>query len=211
MLEKDRFTTLWSRNSELKNDSSKIWSDIVNHYCEKHRYYHNTSHIQHCLAQLDLINDITDQDRDAIELAIWFHDIIYGNDNCNYEQLSAEYFSGTAKNILPAQTISRVSQFIIATSHTNIPEDIAEKYMLDIDLSSFGSSWELYLIDSDNLRKEDIESTDSDYYTNKKIFLLYLITRERIFFSNFFYQLYEKNARNNIAAYLEQINLKLQT
>jgi predicted metal-dependent HD superfamily phosphohydrolase len=210
MLEKDRFTTLWSRNSELKNDSSNIWSDIVNHYCEKHRYYHNTSHIQHCLAQLDLINDITDQDRDAIELAIWFHDIIYGNDNCNYEQLSAEYFSGTAKNILPAQIISRVSQFIIATTHTNSSEDIAEKYMLDIDLSSFGSSWEVYLKDCEDLRQEDMKSTDLDFYTGKKQFLLILLARPHIFFSDLFHELYEETARSNINKYLEIIKLKLQ-
>ena len=58
-------------------------------YQEKHRAYHNLEHVNDCLNQLDNFeSEITD--KHIIEMAIWYHDIIYNPYGKNNELKSAE-------------------------------------------------------------------------------------------------------------------------
>ena len=62
------------------------WSDIKNRYGENHRHYHTLRHIAALLAARD--NYFPESSR-CIELAIWFHDLIYIPGDEHNELLSA--------------------------------------------------------------------------------------------------------------------------
>lgn len=82
--------------------------------------------------------------------------------------------------------------------------------MVDIDLFSFGKPWQAFLVDSENVRAEKADISDQDFYPRQCGFQKNLMTRPRFFQSEYFYQHYEHQARNNIADFIAIIDKKLE-
>jgi len=94
----------------------------------------------------------------------------------------------------------------MATLHNgNSLEDDDAQYMVDIDLSSFGLSWDEFLRDSQHLRQES-QLDDAVFYQRQGDFQNRLLSRPRFFLSEFFYQRYESQARENLARYFEYVD-----
>lgn len=196
----ERFSSLWERFAATGDNAESVWHCLQNHYDEPHRFYHNLDHLDHCLGQLDLARDEIEE-CDAIEMAIWFHDIIYQYGAKDNEALSAVTFRELAGNAMPEDFVERVCELILATVHTGSARDAGEAFMVDIDLSGFGLPWEGYLADSMNLRKEAPEVADDRYYEGKLRFLDSLLAWPKIFQTGFFCQRLENQARENIARF----------
>jgi predicted metal-dependent HD superfamily phosphohydrolase len=205
-----RFAELWGRCADNNSAADTLWRDIESRYSEPHRHYHNLDHIRQCLGQLDRAGEVI-AERDATELAIWFHDIIYRYGAKDNEELSAMLFRDAARAVMPASLVKRVSNFILATKHTGAAEDEPTAYLVDIDLSGFGLPWEGYLADSDALRLEAPGSTDTQYYQGKQRFLNELIAWPRIFQTDYFNDRLEQQARDNIGRYLGQLEAETLT
>ena len=96
-MNKYRFQELCLRNSGgCSQTVSAGWFDEVRrHYQEPGRRYHTPEHVEHCLRQLDLVPGLID-DRDALEFAIWYHDVIYDIENSENELKSARLFQAHA-------------------------------------------------------------------------------------------------------------------
>jgi predicted metal-dependent HD superfamily phosphohydrolase len=172
---------------------------------EPHRRYHTPVHIAHCLNQFDLARDHMDEP-DAVEMALWFHDIIYdarANDN---EVQSAKYFVERCGDSLDPDFTSRVRDLIIVTIHKELPASNDEKFMVDIDLSSFGLPWDRFLKDSEGVRDEFPHLSDEEFYPAQKIFLDSLLERKHFCFTRFFRERHEQTARDNITRYLESLS-----
>jgi len=75
--------------------------------------------------------------------------------------------------------------------------------MVDIDLSSFGLPWPEFSQDSDNLRLEMSGLSDEDFHRKQSIFQQNLMERKRLFKSDYFYENYEQQARQNLIDYFE--------
>ena len=78
--------------------------------------------------------------------------------------------------------------------------------MVDIDLSSFGLSWDEFLQDSKNLRLESADLDDAEYYRKKASFQNCLLAKERFYLSDFFAERLETQARSNLARYFDYIS-----
>jgi predicted metal-dependent HD superfamily phosphohydrolase len=99
-----------------------------------------------------------------------------------------------------------VKRLIMATLHKGDSLDDADSvYMVDIDLSSFGLSWDGFLRDSQNIRAENPHLGDQDYQLNQTGFQRSLLARPRFFLSDFFFDRFEKQARDNLARYFEYL------
>lgn len=201
-----RFADLWGRNASSANaeEIARIWESLSGHYDEPQRRYHNLDHISHCLTQLDLALDSI-AEADAIELAIWFHDVIYDVDRSDNEARSAAFFGQIALPFMAATFIKRVHALILATTHISPADDLACQYMVDIDLSSFGLPWEDFRADSEALREEQANTPDDEFYAGKLGFLQILIGRPEIFQTGFFRARLEHQARNNIQRYQQEL------
>ena len=195
----DRFTALWNRCllDGVSSNPKLIFEDLKRRYAEPHRHYHTEDHVRHCLQELDRVAHLAG-DRDALEMAIWFHDAIYDPVADDNELQSAELFVSVAdKRIRPA-LISKVYELILVTTHDSIPVSPDERVVVDIDLSSFGLDWSEFHADSLALREESCRRTDKEFYTAQLRFDRDLLARPTLFSTGFFRDRYEQKARSNV-------------
>ena len=212
VLDYNRFRRLWQHCllDSASDDSAAVHQQLIASYSEPQRFYHNLVHIEHCLSLLDIVHAELQNPR-ALELAIWFHDVVYqpgANDN---EQLSADLFMAKTAGVFAEPLRDTVYQHIMATVHDGAEAGHADtKYMLDIDLSSFGRPWAEFIRDSDNLRLEMEDLPDDEFYQRQAAFQDKLFSQPRFFKSDYFYDNYEAQARQNRSDYFETIRQKIQ-
>ena len=142
---------------------------------------------------------------DAVELAIWFHDAIYIAGSPENELESARLFERHATGCIPPNRVRTVFDLIIVTEHRQAPVDDDQALLIDIDLSSFGQSWEQMSNDSSNVRREFAHLSDAVFYAGQEKFLKGLLARKHFCYSKFFRERHEAQARANIVQYLESI------
>lgn len=205
-----RFEGLWQRNMIQggSDNSHKVFSIVQHCYQEHHRHYHNDEHINHCLELLEVAKNEM-QLSDSIELAIWFHDVIYVVGAADNEERSAELFLKLSDGQLQENLRKHVSSLIMSTIHDdNHPVTNDERILVDIDLSSFGLSWDRFTEDGDNVRKEQSHLSDHDFFKKQMRFQESLLNRARFYFSDFFFEKFEAKARENLSRHLEVLRSK---
>ncbi len=204
----DRFRALWQRCliDGAADDSSEIHQRLLDGYREPQRHYHTLAHIEQCLGMFDQCRSLA-SNPDALELAVWFHDVIFEPGKSDNEKRSAQLYLQFSNEVQDETTRGLVDRLIMATLHDGSSlTDSDAMYMVDIDLSSFGLSWEEFLQDSQNLRLESAELSDAEYYRRKTDFQNWLLARERFYLSDYFAERLETRARENLARYFEYIN-----
>lgn len=210
VLDYDRFRLLWNRCllDSTNDQSSAIHQHLIDSYSEPQRYYHTLDHIEYCLSLFDEISSDA-HNPDAIELAIWYHDVVYTPGAVDNEQLSADQFMATSHGVFDDALRDTIYRHIMATVHNGSEvKDTDTQYMLDIDLSSFGRPWPEFIHDSDNLRLEMKDQPDEVFYQKQAAFQDKLFGQPRFFKSDYFYHKYEIQARQNRSDYFETIRQK---
>ena len=206
-MNKQRFKALWNRCQ--KGDGAGVGADDVfkelqDSYSEPGRHYHTPKHIEHCLAQFDLAADKMD-DADSVEVAIWFHDLIFDVNASDNELQSARRFAELARDSMDDEFKSRVHDLIMSTAPPRMPKTKDQEFMLDIDLSSFGLPWDDMLRDSIAVRQESDKLSDAEFFPGQRAFLESLVSREHFYFTDFFRSRIEDAARSNIKRYLKNL------
>jgi len=124
-----------------RNLAASAWVSLASHYTEAHRHYHNLTHIDRMLSYLDSVAP----GHIAIELAIWFHDVIYNPLARDNEARSADFFVEQFGNTVTVSLAETVHRLIIATDPKRSRSGEAdENLLIDIDLSILGSPPEYY-------------------------------------------------------------------
>jgi predicted metal-dependent HD superfamily phosphohydrolase len=203
-----RFIALWNRcfaDGEGEGPA-KIYADLVRRYSESHRRYHTCDHVAHCLKQFDLAADLMDNS-DAVEMGIWFHDAIYKPGAADNELQSAQLFEKITDHE-ESSLKQCVYDLIMVTKHPEYPKCLDEKFMVDIDLSSFALPWAAFIQDSEAVREEFDQLSDASFFAGHLKFLNSLVGRSTFFFTDFFQTRYEAIARQNIARYMKDLHAK---
>ncbi len=207
-MDRDRFEALLNRcrvEGTGAPDPGEVFDEVSRRYHEPHRRYHSPRHIRHCLEQLDLVVDRLD-DRDAVEMALWFHDVVWearAAPGAN-ERASAELFGERLGGVLDKAFRDTVYRLVMVTVYPSEPATADEGYMVDIDLSSFGLPWKEFLRDSQGVRDEFPHLTDEEFFPRQQRFLRMLLDQERFFVTGFFAERYERVARDNIERLLRE-------
>ena len=204
--ELNRFQALWRRclSDGAADSSAEIHQRLTNAYSEPQRHYHTLFHIEHCLSLFDQCKSLV-ENPDALELAIWFHDVIFEPGKPDNEARSAELYQSLSAAVHRADFRALVGRLIIATLHDGGSlEDSDAGYMVDIDLSSFGLPWEDFLRDTQDLRNECSHLNDAEYYQRQGDFRASLLSRPRFYLTDYFYQRFEQQARDNLSRYFAQ-------
>lgn len=179
----------------------KIFTIICDCYGAPGRYYHNLNHIRFCLQQLDLTRNNL-ENRDAMELAIWFHDLIYVP-GCRYNE---EISAATAAFVLQqagcsGQLSNNVYDLILSTKHfavEQIGRQPVDYIVADIDLSILGANEQVFYDYEEKIRQEYAFLAEQLYRKERCNLLQKLLQRPYIYFTELFRDLYEHNARRNI-------------
>ncbi len=171
---------------------------LQSRYAEKHRHYHNSSHIDATLKYLDQSKPLA-SDYDALEVALWFHDAIYKIFSSSNELDSANWASEFLKsNNSNEYFISKVHRLIMATLHNAMPCDNDESLIVDIDLSILGCSVEISEQFETWVRKEYKLIPAFIYRKKRKEILKGFLARERIYSHEYFFDKFEASARINL-------------
>lgn len=195
---KELWLDLWQR-IRAQGDSIKTYNNLVSRYTEPHHAYHTLEHIEHCLVELEQVRFLIN-DCNAVELAIWYHDVIYDIRAKNNEEKSAEFAIKVIKKIHLSDVFGKkVAELILATKHIEIPEDYDAKLITDIDLSSLGSNWQKFEKNSRNIRREYEWVPEDEFLIKRSTILKSFIQRPSIYSTQFFRNKYEAQARRNIA------------
>lgn len=194
----DRFSRLCDRVSLPAGESCQIWNLLEDRYREPHRHYHNLRHITSMLEQLDRLHP----GGDAVELSIWYHDIVYDPRSGENEVLSARLFEECLGRALDAKLSADVVRLILATDYsrerTGRPD---EDLIRDIDLSILAADPALYTAYRVAIRREFSHVPDREFIAGRQAVLTRFLAG-RIYFTVGFRE-FEAAARRNIAMELE--------
>jgi predicted metal-dependent HD superfamily phosphohydrolase len=194
-----RWCELW-RELGAQEDGLRHFHSLTAHYSEEHRAYHNLRHIEECLGELDTaLNDATD--RLAVELALWFHDVIYDPHQSDNEEKSAALMlkvcagAGIAeKTITAAHDLIMATKTHLGSGHPDIP------LLIDIDLSILGKNSERFDEYERQIRQE-YSWVPAELYSAKRAEILEgFLRRSTIYSHTHFQKKYEEQARNNLGA-----------
>lgn len=194
---KTRFITLWKQIG-AKGDFSRKFYELTQEYNRSDRFYHDLAHIKNCLREFDLARNLA-KEPEALELAIWYHDIIYDTHSKTNEEDSADLLYFLCSNAgLNKNFTNKSNRLILATKHDVISTDIDEKLIVDIDLSILGKSPAEFDVYEQNIRKEYSWAKDSDFNQGRAGILKIFLKRPSIYLTDFFRNKYEKQAIINL-------------
>ncbi|XJV84026.1 hypothetical protein AB3469_38345 [Burkholderia anthina] len=188
-----RFVALWSCSGGI--DAEEVYRMLARSYTEPARHYHTLVHVRRCLRQLDLARDMIPEP-DAVELALWFHDVIFVPGAKDNEQRSADWFRRQADGRIRAR--ERICAMILATTHVGIAEEPDTRFACDIDLAVLGAARSRFREDGRRLRAERPDLDDRAYDLHERTILRGLLLRPRIYLTDFFYTRCERQARRNL-------------
>lgn len=193
-----RWTRLWRRVAD--SDPVLEYAALENAYQAGGRFYHTLDHILDCLDRFDEVRDLVGIP-EAVELAIWFHDVVYKKASSRNEADSATWASASLmRGHGDRDLIERVNALILATRHSDTPvENPDEKWMVDIDLSILGRSADIYDRYEAAIRKEYRWVPPPLYRRRRAELLRSFLQRPRIFLTDPFFDWYEAQARRNLA------------
>ncbi|WP_414578964.1 hypothetical protein [Anabaena sp. CCY 9402-a] len=180
------------------------FTQLVDSYSAPHRYYHNLKHINHVLEIIQTLKTYTDN-LAAVQLAAWFHDVVYEAQAKDNEENSAEYADKLLRNLeIPINQINTVTHLILNTKHHQADiDDIDSQVLLDADLGMLAVSPEQYREYANNIRQEYSWLSTSEYVVARQQFLQQFLQRQQIYFTPLMLEFAEIFARYNLKAELE--------
>ena len=181
-----------------------VFIDLVNTYSDSARHYHNLEHIQHILNHIEEVKVLSDR-LTAVQLAAWFHDYVYNPQAKDNEIQSAIYAEPILNSLkISLDTIHLVKQIILSTEkHQPLVDSIDNLIFLDADLSILGTSPEKYFTYAKAIRQEYSYLSDREYQAGRKQVIANFFAREKIYYTDYFYQKLESSARTNLQAEIE--------
>jgi predicted metal-dependent HD superfamily phosphohydrolase len=186
--------------------TNPVFSEIVKLYSRNDRYYHNLLHIQRVLDVTNTLKSLAINFH-AIEIAAWFHDVIYDPQANDNEEKSAKFASDSLISLnVPQTTIDRVVSLILQTkNHHASLENIDSQILLDADLSILGVEGLDYMAYARSIRQEYCWLSEAEYRAGRKRVLQDFLERDRIYFTEKGFQMFELKARENIIAELSTL------
>lgn len=199
-----RWTRLWN---ELGLDSPSYpgFENLLAAYNEPTRFYHTLQHLDACLEEFDHVRDLCEHPAE-VELALWFHDIVYDSHRSDNEEKSAEWMERVAREAdLSEEIITRVRDLILATRHNAPPESSDTALLVDIDLAVLGADEERFDRYEQDVRKEYDWVSDEQFREGRAKVLRSFLDRETIYSTELFRAQLEESARKNIERSLTRL------
>lgn len=193
----DALRERWLRLMERAGARGEVetpWRELVAAYRSPDRHYHHLGHVADCLARLDEAEPLNI----PVELAIWFHDVVYDSHRSDNELLSARWAEGVLGGLgIPELVIAEVRALILVTWHHQAATP-AEELLVSIDLSILGRGREEYQAYAGAIRAEYGWVADAAYREGRARVLRKFLERAVIFPHPHFRARYETAARDNL-------------
>lgn len=185
---------------ELPVQEISIWrQELFTNYENADRYYHNLVHVYNFIKLFEEHKTAIEKPL-LFEVAIWWHDAIYEAKRNDNETRSVQLALRCWKNYLSTTDLKYIAILISSTEkHLPLIEENDVHYFLDMDLSILATANHVYQQYVSYIEKE---------YTTYYPKVLYNIgrtkamksfhSRRQLYFTPFFNENYEFQAKNNI-------------
>lgn len=198
-----KFREIIERYNSSPEVSKKLWAEVVSHYTGESRHYHNLEHLDNFYNQLKKCKHLT-KDHDLLVVAMVYHDVIYNSPDHRDEERSADFAVERLTEIgYPKEKTEACKALILATKSHALSDDADTNYFNDADMTILGLDRATYNTYVKNVRLEYGNTPQFD--TGRKRVLQYFLKMDRLFKTDFFHKIYEKSARENIAAEISTI------
>jgi predicted metal-dependent HD superfamily phosphohydrolase len=177
--------------------TEELREDLLARWSESHRKHHTVTHLHDVLDAIGMLADAgLDFDREAVELAAWFHDAVYEIGRDDNEDRSAELIR---ELLASSPTCDEVARLVLATkTHKLSDDDINGAVLCDADLSVLGSDAFRYRAYAEAVREEYADIPD-DVFRPARAGILSSLIEGPIFHTAPGRELWEERARRNIA------------
>lgn len=185
-----------------------VWKMLDESYSEPFRAYHNWEHIGEMLALLDAYSSIA-EDRLALEMAIWFHDVIYDTRSQTNEADSADLMEDAVGRAgwgnLPL--IKEIRALILDTDHKGEPNRPDGQLIVDIDLAILGAQGDRFMRYEAGIRSEYAWVEEENYKKGRAAILTRFLERPQIYRVPSLTERFEVGARANLAYSLTRLRV----
>ncbi|WP_165073908.1 HD domain-containing protein [Paludisphaera rhizosphaerae] len=182
----DRSRRAWillARRLGLDDDRTALIADyLVDQYTAEGRYYHGLDHVARMLDEVEAHGSLF-QNRDAVELAVFFHDAVYEPSRRDNEARSASALHDLLAGSVSASLLERAEAMILATCGHSATGDPDVDLFLDVDLSILAAPWPEYARYAEGVLREYAPIFGEDVYRKGRVekFLRHMLARGRIF------------------------------
>ncbi|MGI8503731.1 MAG: HD domain-containing protein [Hassallia sp.] len=185
---------------------SNAFNLLVEAYSSSDRYYHTLKHIYHVLKTIDNLQAYT-RNLAAVQLAAWFHDVVYDTKGQNNEEKSADYACELLSSLgIPPSNITAVTCLIINTKHHQAAaDDFDSQVLLDADLAILAANPVQYREYANSIRQEYAWVSEAEYIVGRRQILKSFLQRQRIYFTTLMFEVAEKPARRNLNAEIQSL------
>ncbi len=164
--------------------AAAVGAFLVERHSEPSRHYHGLGHVAR---MLDEAEALTFSDRDAVELAVFFHDVVYDPARDDNEERSALALRDRLDGLVPAPVLARAEAMVLATRrHEETGEPDADLF-LDLDSSILAAPRPEYARYAKGVRREYVPVYgEAAYRRGRLVFLRTTLARGRVFLTERF-------------------------
>ncbi|MFA5986649.1 MAG: hypothetical protein WC819_04865 [Parcubacteria group bacterium] len=183
---------------------SDTYTKLVATYRTPARFYHTFyGHIAFCIAELKDVPTRLINDRETVAMAIFMHDAFPQSGD---EKRSATFATALCREMgMPDTFGEKVANLILSTTHNTCPADNDAKVIIDIDLTIFGQSTEIFDTYEKNIRKEYSHIPADIFARERAKILRRFLHRPFIFLTEYFREKYEKQAKSNLRRSIDHL------
>jgi predicted metal-dependent HD superfamily phosphohydrolase len=185
------------------------WELLRGAYAGPGRHYHTIDHVEACIRTLYSAAEVDkDVDYAMARLALIWHDVVYIPGDSKNEWLSAELLDGLAGTLtVDSRVLHFAQRCILATKHADswkFDGNATVDAVLDIDLSILGAPGPEYALYVSNVRREFGAFTYAQWREGRSAFLRGMLSRPRIFRTDWGTEWFEDRARDNMTLELAE-------
>lgn len=202
-----RWLRLWARLGGSEELARAGWHDLVARYSEPMRAYHTLAHVFECQRGLEACKELA-QDLDAVEAALWFHDVVYDPKRPGNEEASAMVARKTLEEAnLALARIANVEDLILATRHDAAERRGDSALIVDIDLAILGGPAEVFDEYERKIRIEYAWVPEPVFRAKRASLLVGFLERPSVYLTDTFRESLEPQARINLARSIARLRL----
>jgi len=183
--------------------TEELREDLLARWSETHRKHHTVTHLHEMLDAIGLLAESgIEFDREAVELAAWFHDAIYEIGRDDNEDRSA----ALARELLESSPIrDEVARLVLVTkTHKVGDDDVNGAVLSDADLSVLGSGALRYRAYAASVR-EEYADVPNDVFKTARAQVLEALLDGPLFHTAAGRERWEEPARSNIAEEITEL------
>ena len=178
-------------------DASSAADSLLAAWTDPSRRYHSVTHLRDVLARLDEA-PAADADRDRVEAALWFHDVVYDPRAADNEERSAAWANRTLDALGVRRSLVEDIGRLVRLTRRHAAADPAGQLLCDIDLSILGRSPNEFDAYDRQIREEYRWVPVDAYREARRRVLEQFLQRHPLYLTAHFRQRYESPAYANL-------------